>query len=603
MFHENKKKEISNNVFMFRIILKCCPQRVLGEIFARIGEAAIELYLATFFLEYVFSFLENKREDYSQIIMFIIASVIGMIILKVFLIYYSRVIAPKGNQLLYERLNLLMFEKVNDVELACYENPDFYKRYTKAASQTKGTALKIIDSVSRMAANIFSAVYILVKLLLLDKIALLLAIIPLILSYCLQKRINHMRYEFDMANVEPERQKEYINRTIYQAEFAKEIRLTNIDHVLFERFHNSIKDLMKNLDKYGKKLAFFMILQAFVSGSFVFTCFNIYAGARLLFFKNIKLSGYVILATLMLQLYSNLSKMTSVWARFSGFSRYIENLRTFLQYEPQIAQSQDGIIPDTTGNSLKLEHVSFTYHGQDEPVLKNINMAIKPKEKIALVGHNGAGKSTLVKLMMRLYDVDQGAIFLNDTNIKDFHVRKYRDLFGVVFQDYKVMSMSVAENVMMREVTDEDTALVEQSLVFSGIYDKVMTLKRGIHTTLTREFDKDGVLLSGGEFQKIAIARLFAKTSDFAILDEPSSALDPIAEYEMYENMMKVCEDKSVVFISHRMSSAVLADKIYLLENGEIVESGTHKELMDKDGKYAKMFRMQALGYKGGVGS
>ena len=161
--------------------------------------------------------------------------------------------------------------------------------------------------------------------------------------------------------------------------------------------------------------------------------------------------------------------------------------------------------------------------------------------------------------------------------------------------------MTVAENVLMGETTLEDREKVEQSLMASGVYDKVMTLEKGIDTMLTREFDAEGAVLSGGEFQKIAISRIFAKDCDFAILDEPSSALDPIAEYKMYESMMKVCEDKGVIFISHRMSSAVLADKIYLLEQGKIIEEGSHKELMELDGKYAHMFKLQAKSYEGSV--
>ena len=158
--------------------------------------------------------------------------------------------------------------------------------------------------------------------------------------------------------------------------------------------------------------------------------------------------------------------------------------------------------------------------------------------------------------------------------------------------------MSVAENVRMDDVPESERENVKQALINSGVYDKIETLEHGMDTILGREFDKEGVILSGGETQKIAIARVFAKDSDFVILDEPSSALDPIAEYKMYDTMLKACENKAVIFISHRLSSAVLADRIYMLEQGEVVESGTHEELMKLNGKYAEMFKLQAESYR-----
>ena len=198
---------------------------------------------------------------------------------------------------------------------------------------------------------------------------------------------------------------------------------------------------------------------------------------------------------------------------------------------------------------------------------------------------------------MRLYDVSEGEVLLNNHNIKEYCVREYRELFATIFQDFKLISATVAENVMMEEVSGEDRETVINALKNSGVYERIMQLKSGIDTTIGREFDGEGAVLSGGESQKVAIARVFAKDSRIAILDEPSSALDPIAEYQMYDTMLKACKDKAVIFISHRLSSAVLADRIYMMENGCIVEEGSHEELMSKNGKYAEMFSMQAENY------
>ena len=225
-------------------------------------------------------------------------------------------------------------------------------------------------------------------------------------------------------------------------------------------------------------------------------------------------------------------------------------------------------------------------------------MKIRAGEKIAIVGHNGAGKSTLIKLLLRLYDTTEGEIRLNGENVKSYRLSSYRGLYGTVFQDYRLFATNVAENVMLRgHLTDEDEARVEDALKQSGISDKVHSLPEGIHTTVTKEFDPDGAVFSGGEAQKISIARIFAGEQEIVILDEPTSALDPIAEQEMYPNMFEACKGKTVIFISHRLSSATVADKIVVIEAGEVIECGSHRELMTAGGKYAELFTTQAKRY------
>ena len=228
-----------------------------------------------------------------------------------------------------------------------------------------------------------------------------------------------------------------------------------------------------------------------------------------------------------------------------------------------------------------------------------MSLTLKQGEHIALVGQNGSGKTTLVKLLLRLYDPTYGEVLLNGENIKDYSLSSYREDFSCVFQDFKVFALPVKDNVTLRREREGDRDLVISSLKESGGYDKVMTLEKGIDTTLTREFDDNGANLSIGEQQKISLARVFADDASCVILDEPSSALDPIAEHKMFENMMRAAKGRTVIFISHRLSSAVDADRIYLMEGGTITESGTHHELMQKKGKYLEMFKLQAQNYIG----
>jgi ATP-binding cassette subfamily B protein len=246
---------------------------------------------------------------------------------------------------------------------------------------------------------------------------------------------------------------------------------------------------------------------------------------------------------------------------------------------------------------MELKDVSFAYGDKTEMLLKDISMHIKPGEKIALVGYNGAGKTTLVKLLMRLYDVKSGAILADGTDIRKYDVAKYRDTIGTVFQDFQIFAGNVKENVMLNVDDDCDEVHITQALTDSGLMSRINRMPNGLDTELTTEFSKEGVNLSGGEAQKLAIARVFYKDAGLMILDEPSSALDPIAEYQLNHAMLTATKDKTVIFISHRLSTTRIADRIIMLEDGRIVEQGSHEELLAKNGKYAQMWKVQAGAY------
>ena len=231
-------------------------------------------------------------------------------------------------------------------------------------------------------------------------------------------------------------------------------------------------------------------------------------------------------------------------------------------------------------------------------ILKNVDLKINRGEKIAFVGYNGAGKTTLIKLLMRLYDPAEGEILYNGENIRDFSPEHYRKHIGAVFQDYRIFAATLAENVLGGEFTDADEERVMRAIRAASFEDKLNTFEKGIHTHLTQEFYNDGEGLSGGESQKVAIARVFARDHDIIIMDEPSSALDPISEYSLNQSILEYTADKTVIFISHRLSTTRMADRIYMFDNGQIAETGSHEELMTLGGKYAEMYTVQAKKYQ-----
>ena len=279
---------------------------------------------------------------------------------------------------------------------------------------------------------------------------------------------------------------------------------------------------------------------------------------------------------------------------------YIEQTRHFLEYVPAIPEDQKGLIPELPIRTVEFEHVSFGYK-EDGYVLKDIHFKIEGNQSVALAGYNGAGKSTLVKLLMRLYDPAEGRILVNGIDIRKYQVKAYRNLFATAFQNGKIFADTVEENVLMGQhmTPEEDKRRVWQALKLADISEEIESRALREKTILTREFSKEGAVLSGGQNQKILAARAFAKDSPVAVFDEPSSALDPLAEYHLFENIKEYGKDRILFFISHRLSSVRDADIVFYMKNGRIRERGSHLELMERNGEYASLYRLQAENYRG----
>ena len=503
---------------------------------------------------------------------------------------------PISNLKIQESIQLRLFTTSMEADLSCFEDSEFYDRYVKAIREAPTRASQILDSISDL---ILFITYVATNGALLVTIApelMVWAFLPVLVGLLTGKRRNKVSYELTMRVTEQNRKRDYVRRVFYLQNYAKELRLTNIYRVLFRQMDESLRDICKAIRQYGFKLALFEYVRDETVEVLVYVGSILWTSFRVLTAKTMPLGDALVVVNSISSVAYTFQDSIQRLFEFHEHSLYIQNLRYFLEYEPTIQNDPKGL-PVSDFRGLELHNVSFHYAGQEAEVLHQVNLSIQAGEKIALVGHNGAGKSTVVKLLMRLYDPTQGEIRVNGVDIRQYRLDEYRALFGVVFQDYRIFSAPVKENVLLRPCSAGDEAIVADALQNSGIQEKVRSLPHGMDTVLTREFDEDGAVLSGGEAQKISIARIFAKDCELVIMDEPSSALDPIAEYAMYDNMLRACQNKSVIFISHRLASAAMADRIYLLENGRIVEQGTHAELMRQGGRYQEMFSIQAKNY------
>jgi ATP-binding cassette subfamily B protein len=586
-----------NNYFMLKLAWEVCPQRVIADLLMAAINYFSWVFYSIVFIKYILGSIESQK-SFGSMVMFVIGTIVVFSFLEFYIKWYNVRFRPSTDNIIYAKLSKMLFDKATEVELACYEDTDFYNNYTLAIKEADTRIYSVLDNIFNIIFAVIAAICVLGNMYVIDNYVVLFVISPLIGNFVFGKLLNKTGYKRDVESVKNRRKMDYVNRTVYLQDYAKEVRMSNIFNVLKNVYEEGYEGVLEVIKKYSIRSGVINTFQGIFTFLIIFQGVLFYSAYRAMVSKTIALSEFAVLTSAMVSAsWILIGLSNNVITTFQN-SLYIENLRKFLGYESKIPESQEGIIPDREIDCLEFKDVSFTYKGQKEPIIKDLNIKIRGKEKIALVGHNGAGKTTLIKLLMRLYDPDKGEVCINGVNIKDYNVREYRNLFGTAFQDYQVFSMSIAENVLMKEIdNEEDVEKVKEALQKSGVYEKVMSLNNTIDTVLTREFDSDGVVLSGGELQKIAIARAFAKDFEIAIFDEPSSALDPIAEYKLYESMMEACKDKSVVFISHRLSTAVLADRIYMLEDGEVIEEGTHQELMLRGGKYADMFTKQAEKY------
>ncbi|MBQ8763609.1 MAG: ABC transporter ATP-binding protein [Clostridia bacterium] len=492
-------------------------------------------------------------------------------------------------------INSLIFKKAQEVELGCYENPDFFDNYNRATWVVeKGGFKRIIEGSAWTIGSVVSIVFLVMYLISIDPFLLFFILCPIIVI-ALRVKKNNLELEEEKEWTPFERQKDYTKRTILLKDFAKEIKTTGIFDVVKTRFSNAVEGKIGVIRKYGWRVALIEALADFlgeiipVGGGFGYGCY------RLMVLENLEIADFSVLISAITTTRNKLNQLARYFAMQQKHCLWVQNMRDFLDYEPKLV---GGEIEPSDFESLEFRNVSFRYEGNDKNTLNNVSFKINKGETFAVVGHNGAGKTTLSKLIMRLYDVTEGEILYNGINIKEYDLLKYRDKFASVFQDYRIFAMTVAENVLIKEVDENNIANANKALIQSGVYEKIQTLHKKENTLLTREFDNNGALLSGGESQKVTIARMFAKEFEIAILDEPSSALDPVAESKMYDALMEGTQGKTVFYISHRLSSATRSDKILVFAKGQLIESGTHDELMALGGEYNEMFTLQASGYK-----
>ena len=594
---QSVKTVFSNNFYMLKLIFSASPSFVLFQAADAVRGQVSIFFEHTVLIGYV---LEAAEFGYpfkrvAGIILLLAALItIGMF----FTVYQADYVGPKERPKVRKKIKMKLYKKARDMDLECYDDPEFYNSQVLAISQIDEQIERVIkfliDTLSGLAAFLTTAIYFIYK----DKTAILFALGAFIMSMIFEQLYNKQNYLARVEEIPASRKRDYVKRIYYLNDYAKEIRLNpNVSDILIQRFEDANNEVYAIEKKYAMKKWFFGFMRRYVCNSFfadvLFIGYLVYQAAVL---HSISFSTVAILYGSFGRLKNSMRVFSETYPFACETSLYVSKIREFLNYEPKIV-SKKNLEPSCQAKEIELDKVSFAYGKSQEMLIKDLDLHIKPGEKIALVGYNGAGKTTLVKLLMRLYDTKGGVIRADGRDIRDYDAKKYRDTIGTVFQDFQIFAGTVRENVVLDVADDIPEAGIRKALSESGLMERIDRFEKGLDTDLTTEFSEEGVNLSGGESQKLAISRVFYKNAGLMILDEPSSALDPIAEYQLNHAMLEATGDKTVIFISHRLSTTRIADRIIMLEKGSIVEQGTHEELLSMNGKYAQMWKVQAGAY------
>lgn len=594
---QSVKTVFANNFYMLKLIFKASPSFVLFQAADAVRGQLSIFFEHTVLIGYVLESAEfgYPFERVAGIILLLAALItIGMF----FTVYQSDYVAPRERPKVREKIKMKLYEKARDMDLECYDDPEFYNSQVLAISQIDDQIERVIkfviDTLSGLAAFTTTAIYFLYK----DKTAILFALGAFVLSMIFEQLYNKQNYLVRVESIPASRKRDYIKRIYYLNDYAKEIRLNpNVSDILMEQFEQANDEVYAIEKKYALKKWFFGFMRRYVCNSFfadvLFIGYLVYQAAVL---HSISYSTVAILYGSFGRLKNSMRVFSETYPFACETSLYVSKIREFLNYEPKIV-SKENLIPSNNAKEIELDKVSFAYGKNKDMLIKDMDLHIKAGEKIALVGYNGAGKTTLVKLLMRLYDTKGGVIRADGRDIKEYDAKKYRDTIGTVFQDFQIFAGTVKENVVLDVADGIGDDGIRKALSESALLERIDRFDKGLETELTTEFSEEGVNLSGGESQKLAISRVFYKDAGLMILDEPSSALDPIAEYQLNHAMIEATGDKTVIFISHRLSTTRIADRIIMLEKGSIVEQGTHEELLSKNGKYAQMWKVQAGAY------
>lgn len=584
-----KPKSIRNNFLVLKFVFKFCPFLVIFTII-NIITSVVKTLLEVIIIAKAITLI-TEQVNINIIINGLLIYIIGIAICVGYNTIYDNYIVLKSRIVYQKNIQEYMFKKVKYIDMALYDDPTFYDRFSRTMRDSIWRGYRSFNLIKNFIINIVTTIVLGSFIIVNDPILIIIIIISSIISVIALTKSNLVGYN-NFKNIETEdRFMWYVNRLFYRQENAAELKTTNVSNLLMEKYQENVQTINKKTIKSYKKMAKYNVIICFSSniisglGSYLVLLYRL---AK----RIIDIASFTTMINALTKFQGKVLELANLITSLKNNALYVEDFIWMLEYNKEVEQRRKYI--KFQFNSITLNDVNFRYPNTDQDVLNNISMKALKGKKIAIVGVNGSGKTTLMKLLLNFYQVTKGSISLNEYNYNELDASQIRNEYAIIFQDFKIYAVTIAENILMRRVqSKEDEETVWKALKSVGLDKKVQSLTKGIYTEVTREFDRDGVNFSGGERQRLVIARVFASQKDIYILDEPTSSLDPISEERINKLIIENAKDKTIFIIAHRLSTVVDVDYIYLIDNGKIRECGTHHELMALNKRYALMFNTQ----------
>ena len=495
-----------------------------------------------------------------------------------------------------KELALYMMDKAGKADLEYFDNADYYDKLSSCTRDASVIAHLLWNTISAISA----AFSVLISFVVLGRLNVFYGIITLcacVPSSAVAVKYTKAIYSLSLEQINGERQKNYLQHLLLDRRFSQDLRLFDVCERIKEKYQRLWTTLFQQRRSVNRRRSILTGLLECLP-ELVVTAIGIDIALRVLGGTS-TVGDYSLYTGLVSQLWSGVYGLSSVVMQIYDNQLKIKNLKSLEQYQNRVADTGTTVLKQV--ETIEFEHVGFAYPDTGKQILRDVSFRLGKYERVALVGLNGSGKSTLIKLLLRLYDVDEGVVKINGMDIRNYTICSLRQSFSVYFQDDPSYSFDLRENVSIADAERmEGDAAITRAIVDSGGGDILDKAPAGLDTFLTRLFDREGMELSGGQYQKLALARTFYRRHSALILDEPSSNLDPRAEHQLFERLRSFAQGKTVLFTSHRLTNVALANRIVVLEHGEILEDGTQQELLAKNGRYAELFRYQQERYQMG---
>lgn len=529
-----------------------------------------------------------------------------LLIIQFALIFFTSIISNVemmvtriSGELVVNHVNTKIMKKAKTIDIASFDRPEFYEKLENASREAGSRPIQILRSTFQIMSTLISMISYVAILWAISPsapwIIVVLSLPSAIITFSYRKK----NFNYIRRNSKSRRELSYYSGLTTNKDMAKELRIFDLYDHFTEKYQNVFKNYFKGLKSLFIKEGILNISVSIVSA--IVNCILFLYIANGVFEGNIQVGDYSLYTGALNSVSHGITTFIATMSSIYEGTLFIDNLITFMDEKQTVTPliSEPLKVKHRTGHRIELQNVSFRYPGTERFVIKNFSAVLEPGDTVVLVGLNGAGKTTLIKLITRLYDPTEGRILLDGHDIREYDLKELYSLYGIIFQDFGKYAVSVKDNITFSRINDPvDENAVLEAAEKSSSTQFIAKLPNEYNTALTRVFEKDGIELSIGQWQKLSIARAFYSDSDILILDEPTASLDAIAEQEIYNQFDTLRKDKTTIFVSHRLSSATVADKILVIDGGVLTEQGSHSELMKKRGTYYELFTTQAKRYR-----